>query len=153
MIVRTLATFHTDLPDDRIETDDGMDFIRWPGLNVANALADLLRAMGWAPSDPFDLQERGWDLDATLADKGISLRISLIEEVIVSITDRTPDRTWYFKRKPPGPVFVGMLVALDAALKADGRFRNVLWFTPEGYDSQTEAGAPSPVEVGGPSPG
>lgn len=147
MIVRTLVTFDTELPDDRIETDDGSDFIRWPGLNVAEALADLFRAMGWEPSGPFDLQERGWDLDATLGNKGITLRISLIENVIVDITDRTPELTWYFRRKPPGPVFVGMLVGLDAAMKADGRFSNILWFTPEGYGSQTEAGSPVPVEA------
>jgi hypothetical protein len=149
MTVRTLTTFHTDLPDDAVETADGMDFIQWPGRNVVQAIADMLKAIGWTPEDPLDLEERGWDLDARCGDRMISLRIEVPEEVIMNITDRTPDRTWYFKRKPPGPVFVNMLVGLDAAMKADGRFRNILWFTPEGYDSQTETGSPVPVEIDG----
>ena len=148
MIVRTLVTFQTDLPDDRIETDDGMDFIRWPGLNVAHALVDLFRAIGWTPGDPIDLQERGWELDATLGVREITVRISLIEEVILDIMDRTPDLTWYFRRKPPGPIFTGMLTELDKALKADGRFSDIRWFTLKGYDSQ-EAGASVPIDVGG----
>ncbi len=149
MTVRTFTTFSTDLPDHAVETADGMDFIQWPGRNVVQVIADLLRAIGWTPDDPLDLEERGWDLDAHCGRRMIRMRIEFIEEVIVMITDRTPDRTWYFKRKPPGPVFVGMLVGLDAAMKADGRFRNIRWFTPEGYDSQTEAGSPVPVEVDG----
>ena len=147
MTVRTLATFYTDLPDDAIETADGMDFIQWPGRNVVEVVADLLRGLGWKPDDPLDLEERGWNLDAIRGDRMISLRIEVPEEVIVTITDRTPDWTWYFKRKPPGPVFVGMLVGLDAAMKADGRFRDIQWFTTKGYLNH-ELGAPTPAEVG-----
>jgi hypothetical protein len=147
MTLRTLATFYTDLPDDAIETADGMDFIQWPGRNVVQVIADLLRGLGWKPDDPLDLEERGWDLDAVCGDRAIRLRIEAPEEVIVDITDRTPDWTWYFKRKPPGPVFVGMLIGLDAAMKADGRFRDIQWFTPKGYLNH-ELGVPIPAEVG-----
>jgi len=144
MTVRTLTTFYTDLPDDAIETADGMDFIQWPGRNVVDVVADLLRGLGWKPDDPLNLEERGWNLDAIRDDRMISLRIEAPEEMIVTITDRTPDWTWYFKRKPPGPVFVGMLVGLDSAMKADGRFRDIQWFTPKGY-LNNELGAPTPV--------
>ena len=146
MIVRTLTTFYTDLPDDAVETAEG-DFLQWPGRNVVQLIADLLRAIGWVPEDPYDLEERGWELHARCGDRMISMRFSILEEVILYISDRTPDRTWYFKRKPPGPEFVGMLVGLDAAMKANGSFRDVLWFTPEGYDRQTETGSPAPVDV------
>jgi hypothetical protein len=145
MIVRTLVTFHTELPDDWIMTDDGTNVIRWPGLNVAQALADLLRMIGWKPSDPIDLEERGWALDANLGLKDITLRISLIEEVIVEIIDRTPEYTWFFRRKPPGPVLTGMLTEFDKALKADSRFSDIRWYTPKAYDNQ-EAGAPVPID-------
>jgi len=148
MIVRTLTTFYTDLPDDAIETDDGMGFLQWPGRNVVEVIADLLRTLGWTPDDPVGLEERGWDLDAFFGNRMISLRIEVPEEVIVQITDRSPDRTWYFRRKPPGPVFTGMLTGLDKALKADSRFKDILWFTPKGYQNQ-ELGAPLPVESGG----
>ena len=149
MTMRTLVTFNTDLPDDAIETADGMDFIQWPGRNVAEVMAELLKSMGWTPDGPFCLEHAGWDLDASLGAQGITLRSEVIEEVIVGITDRTPDLTWYLKPKPPGPVFVGMLIGLDATMKADGRFRDILWFTAKGYSSQTEAGSPVPVEVEG----
>jgi hypothetical protein len=145
MIVRTLATFQTSLPDDRIEKDDGTDFIRWPGLNVALAVADLLRSIGWTADDPIDLEHRGWDLYADLGSKGIRIRISLIDEVIVDITDRTPDWTWFFRRKP-GSVFIRMVTELDKALKADGRFWDIRWYTFKGYP--TETGAPVPIDVG-----
>ena len=145
MIVRTLVTFQTNLPDDAIETEDGMDFVQWPGRNVVEAIADILRGLGWTPGDPFDLRERGWDLDATFGDKGIRLRIEAPEEMIVGITDRSPEWTWYFRRKPPGPEFIAMLAGLDMALKADGRFRDVRWFTPKGYLSDVP-GALSPME-------
>jgi hypothetical protein len=148
MTVRTIATFHTDLPNDAIETADGMDFIQWPGRNVVQVVADLLRAIGRTPDDPLDLEERGWDLDARGDGRMIRMRISFIEEVILDITDKT-DWTLSFKRKPPAPAFVGMLVRLDAAMKADGRFRDILWFTREGYNSQTEAGSPAPVGADG----
>jgi hypothetical protein len=145
MTVRTLVTFYTDIPDDAIETADGMDFIQWPGRVMVQAMADLLRGLGWQPDEPLDLEERGWDLDASRGSEMISLRIEWPEEVVVQITDRTPDYTWYFKRKPPGPVFLGILVGLDAALKADGRFRDIQWFTPKGY--LKEPGMPFPVDV------
>ena len=148
MTMRTLVTFNTDLPDDAIETADGMDFIQWPGRNVTNVIADLLKSIGWTPDEPIDLEERGWDLDASLGNRGISLRIEAPEEVLVGITDRTPDWTWFLRRKPPGPVFTGLLTEFDKALKADGRFRDILWFTPEGY-LKDEAGAPLPVEADG----
>ena len=149
MIVRTLVTFSTDVPDDAIETPDGMDFIQWPGRTVTTVIADLLRYIGWTPDDPIGLEERGWNLDASLGRRGISMRIEWPEEVVVGITDRTPDWTWFFRRKPPGPVFTGLLTEFDKALKADGRFRDVLWFTKEGY-MKDEAGALVPVE-GGPN--
>jgi hypothetical protein len=146
MIVRTLVIFHTDIPDDAIMTADGMNFVQWPGRNVVEAIADLLRTLGWTPDDPFDLEERGWDLDASSGNNSISLRIEVPEEVLVQITDRTPEFTWYLKRKPPGPVFTRLLTELDKALKADSRFRDILWFKPQGYLSQP--GAALPVEVG-----
>jgi hypothetical protein len=149
MIVRTLLTCQTELPDDAIETEDGMDFVFWGGRNVVEAVADLLRGLGWTPEDPIDLQERGWDMDATGGDRRVSLRIQVVpEEVIVIFTDRSPDYTWYFRRKPPGAVFTGMLAGFDKALKADGRFSDILWFTHKGYDAH-EPGAPVPVEVDG----
>jgi len=136
MTLRTRATFYTDLPDDAIETADGMDFIQWPGRNVAELIADLLRGLGWKPDDPIGLEERGWDLDASCGVQSISIHIEVPEEVIINITDRTGALTWYFKRKPPGPVFVEMLIGLDASMKADARFTDIQWFTPQGLSEQ-----------------
>lgn len=146
MIVRTYVSFNTDIPDDRIETEDGMDFIQWPGRNVAEAMADLLKRSGWTPEDVIDLEERGWELDATCGGRSVTLRIQLIEEVLVIFIDRSPDRTWYFRRKPPGLAFTGLLTEFDKALKADSRFSDVLWFTPDGYQKD-EPGAPAPIET------
>ena len=124
-----------------------MDFIQWPGRNVAEAMADLLRRLGWEAEDPIDLQERGWDLDATLDGRDVTLRIEPLEPVLVGFIDRSPEYTWYFRRKPPGPLFTGLLTGFDQALKADSRFSDVLWFTNEGYQ-RDEPGAPEPVEAG-----
>jgi hypothetical protein len=148
MIVRTLLTCKTDLPDDAIETEDGMDFVFWGGRNVVEAITDLLRGLGWTPEDPIDLQERGWDMDATSGDASVSLRVQVVPElVIVIFTDEAPKYTWYFKRKPPGPGFTGLLTGFDKALKADSRFSDLLWFTDQGY-RRDEPGAPEPVEAG-----
>ncbi len=57
-----------------------MNFIQWPGRNVVEVIAELLKGLGWKPNDPIDLEERGWDLDAVCSGGAIRLRIEVFEE-------------------------------------------------------------------------
>jgi hypothetical protein len=144
MIVRGLLTFRSDLADDGVLNEDRSDFLQWPGRLHAAVAAEKLRALGWQVSEPIDMQIVGWELDAAMDGKSIWLRIEVVDEIILMIEDRKPERTWYLARKPPGPVFTGMLTALDAALRADGRFHDLRWFTDKEYQASAP-GAPTPV--------
>jgi hypothetical protein len=145
MTVRCLISFRSDLADDGVETEDGRDFLEWPGRLHIQVAAEILEALGGRISEIIDMQELGWDLEAKLGRKAIWMRVEFVEnEIIFMIEDKNPERTWYFARKPPGSVFTGMLTALDAALRADGRFHDFRWFTDKEYDHDAP-GAPTPV--------
>jgi len=144
MTVRCLLTFRSDLGDDGVLTEDRHEFLQWPGRLHAAVAAEKLRALGWQVSEPIDMQVVGWELNAAMGRKPIWLRVEVVDEIILMLEDLKPERTWYLARKPPGPVFTGMLTALDAALRADGRFHDLRWFTDKEYECSAP-GAPTPV--------
>lgn len=144
MIVRSLVTFRSDLADDGVETEDRKDFIEWPGRVHALVLSEILQALDWRISRMVDANEHGWELEAGLGRKWIWAQVTPLDEVILMFKDMSPERTWYFAKKPPGSVFTGMLTALDAALQVDSRFHDVRWFTSKEYDFSAP-GAPKPV--------
>ena len=141
MMIRTLATFRSDLADDGVETED--DFVEWPGRAHAQVLAEILQALGWRVSEMIDSNEHGWELEAKLGHDRIWLQVTPLEEVILMIEGAATVWTWFLARKP-NTVFTGMLTALDAALRGDGRFQDLRWFTNKEYQSSAP-GAPTPV--------
>ncbi|HVY32855.1 MAG TPA: hypothetical protein VG960_00415 [Caulobacteraceae bacterium] len=143
MILRTMATFRSDLADNGVEAEDTHDFIEWPGRAHALVLADILQAMGWRISKMVDSNEHGWELEAKLNGNRIWMQISPIDEIILMFEGSSPIWTWFFAPRPTG-VFPETLTAIDAALHADGRFHDLRWFTNKEYQHDAP-GAPTPV--------
>jgi hypothetical protein len=144
VIVRSLVTFHSDIADNGIETEDGDDFVEWPGRVHALIVVEMLQALGWGISEMRDSNEHGWDVEATLGRKTVWAHVTPLDEIILDIEEGTPFWTWLFSRKPSGPAFTETLMALDAALRADGRFHDFRWFTDKEYQRRAP-GAQTPV--------
>jgi|GEM_PF-1244960 hypothetical protein len=144
MTVRSWVTFRSDLADDGVETEDGHNFTEWPGRVHVLMVAELLQTLGWQVTGTIDVQERGWELDARLDRKAIWMQVTPLDEVIVIIKDGNPEWIRYLAGKGPGPVFTGMLTALDTALHNDGRFHDIRWFTQKEHNCGAP-GAPAPI--------
>ena len=136
-----MGTFKSDLADDGLERDG--EFVEWPGRIHALALAEILRPLGCEVSEMIDSNEHGWELQASLGRDGIWMQVTPLEEVIVMIEGASSLWSRLFARKSVAE-FIGLLTAFDAALRADGRFHDVRWFTREEYGANG-LGAPAPV--------
>jgi hypothetical protein len=145
MIVRSDLMFRSELVDKGVTAQDGSEVLEWPGRLHALAVAEILKGLGCQLSPLLCLGPPCWDMQALLGPKLIWLRVMFAgDEVFLIVKDGNPGRTWYFARKPPGPVFTGMLTSLDEALRADGRFHDLRWLTPEEFHNEAP-GAPAPV--------
>lgn len=145
MIVRPDVTFRSDLVDDGIKTEDGSLVLEWPGRLHALAVAGMLKALGYAVSTPVTVGQPWWDLEVILGGELVFVRVMLIEsQFLFAVWRPKPKRTWYLASKPAGPAFDDMLVALDAGLRADGRFHDLRWLTPTEFHHDAP-GAPTPL--------
>jgi hypothetical protein len=137
-MVRDIAQFGADFPDDSIEGDeDERDFVRYPGLGVAECVAQMCRDMGFDVPAPESEIELGWVFDVHVGKRRYWFRLSDLGDHIILISS---DMTRY----EPTPGDIGheeLLRRIDTAMKADGRFSNVAWYTPEEYERVQ--GAPS----------
>jgi hypothetical protein len=138
--VRDIAEFRADFPDDSIEDEHG--FVRYPGLGVAEAIAQMCRDMGFRVAAPEGEAELGWVFDVHVGKRRYWFRLSDLGDRIILISR---DMTRY----EPTPGDIGheeLLSRLDAAMKADGRFGSVAWFTDAEYRRAGEETAP-PVRI------
>lgn len=141
MMVRSLVTFRSDLSDDGVEHAGG--FVEWPGRIHALVLTDILRSLGCEVSEMIDSNEHGWELQGSLSRDGIWMQVTPLDEVILMIEGASSLWSRLFARKAVAE-FLELLKALDTALRADGRFHDIRWFTNEEY-GRNAPGAPAPV--------
>ncbi|HLZ82630.1 MAG TPA: hypothetical protein VKQ54_03625 [Caulobacteraceae bacterium] len=133
MNVRDIAEFCTEFPDDSIEDERG--FVRYPGLGVAEALAQMFRDMGFQVPAPEGEAELGWVLDVHVGKRRYWFRLSDLGDRVILVSR---DTTRY--GPTPGDIGHGELLGrLDTAMKADGRFSDVGWYTEAEYQRAREA--------------
>jgi len=125
--VRSIAEFRADFPDDSIEDEQG--FVRFPGSTLADVLAQMCRDMGFDASEPEDGAEQGWAFDLQAGKRKYWFQLTCFEQYWIL---NSHDVTRY--EPTPGDLgHVELLRRIDAAMKADGRFREIAWRTPEDY--------------------
>jgi len=127
MIVRSAATFTSDLPDDEIENEEGTEFIQYGGKSVAEAIGDILKRLGCVVDPPIYAHEHGWELDAKYGKQPLWGQITFLVDYVFFFEDPT----FAFFRKRHRPDYLDMLNRLAQELGRDPRFHNVLWFRNE----------------------
>jgi hypothetical protein len=133
--VRQEAEFRTALPYDGIE--DEIDFVEFPGRNVAEALAAMLACLGYDVSAPIHAGEHGWELDVRANGRRFWLQITRMDEQGCILV--TMDMTWRIWRLRPS--YEEFLTQLDGALRKDERFSDVGWYR----DWEDKTRSPHPV--------
>jgi hypothetical protein len=137
MIVRPWAEFDADFPKDGTE-DERSDFLLWPGQEAAEAIAGILRSLGYDCDQPEHAHEHGWEFGI----KGSAVQCQL------TLADR-----WVFLCEAArmfGPtradqqLHLEVLLRLSVALSQDPRFSELRWFTGAEHLSEFE-GALTPL--------
>jgi hypothetical protein len=137
------AEFAVELEDDLVEEDG--EIVAFPGRNVAEAIAELLRGEGYAVGAPECADEHGWDLDVRVGRKRIWLEVQGAQQEYVL---HAIAHTGIFG-KPDLAFFAEFLTRLNEGLRRDAGFRPVKWYAL-GRD-KTPTGDPSddPLKVAG----
>jgi hypothetical protein len=138
--IRKWAEFKADFPDDLIEDEN--DIIQFGGKGVTEAIGEILRALGCKVSGPHDRQEHGWTLDVGLEKWKFWCQVSSLEDFFYMVLDARSDP--FFNRQRMVATYVRILNYLDAELRRDPRFRDIVWRTQE--EMPDGPGAPHPVE-------
>jgi hypothetical protein len=144
MIVRCCAEFRSTFPDDRIENEEGTEFLQYPGKNVATAVSEILRAIGYDADPPADAGDHGWDFEVRVKGYPDGARlwctVTMIDDYLL-VLDNTS--SWdKFRKRHPAP-YIEALRALGRAMAADPRFSEVRW---KEAPSRNDPGAPQPVD-------
>lgn len=120
------AELVTNLPDDVAEEDD--EITVYPGRNVAEALADIIRAAGYDVGAPEDRGIRGWDLNIRVGGKRIWLEVQGIDpqEFIL----QTEAKVGLLKRLFGVDLgyYAEFLTKLNDGLQGDSRFGKAKWY-------------------------
>jgi hypothetical protein len=127
VMVRSIAEFCADFPDDSIEDEQG--FVRFPGRTLADVIAQMCQDMGFDASKPEDGAEQGWAFSLQASKRRYWFQLTHFNQYW---TLNSSDVTRY----EPTPGDVGhaeLLRRIDAAMKADRRFREITWRTPADY--------------------
>jgi hypothetical protein len=121
------AVFRADaFPDDCIEDD--LDIIRFPGLNIAEALTDILSAIGCSDIEkPSEEGEHGWHVHFRSDGKPFFCQVSRIEpETLLLFEKSYGSEGWFYKGLPRFPP---LLEKIKTAIAQDDRFRDLQWYT------------------------
>ena len=144
MIVRYIAEFRSSLPElggDYLYEDKEP----WGG-NVAIAISEILRRIGYEVDAPQNAGDHGWDFEVRIKGYPKGARVWCTVQLISYyrlVFDNTS--SWdKFRKRHPAP-YIEALRALGREMAADPRFSEVHWNLPE--DAVDEpSGAPQPVD-------
>jgi hypothetical protein len=138
--LRPEIEFSSAFPDDAIE--DEVDFVQWPGRNVAEALKAALEALSYRVSDPIHAHEHGWELEIWRGPKRLWLQISMCDpESNYLIAQNMTFFLW-----PDVKLFRTFLADLQAIMEADDRFSQIRW-RPKGGIARNAAPAAGPFDA------
>lgn len=120
---RPCAAFIADFPDDQIDNEAGTEIIVQGGRNVAKAIGQILRDIGCEVEEPRDAGDHGWDFAARGHGRECWCQITSLHPLFFLLFEDN--------RARGAPIGRGLSEALDQAMRADGRFRDLLWYTRE----------------------
>ena len=123
MIVRSCATFTTDLPDDHIE--DGAEIIQFGGKSVAEAISEILTRLGCAVAPLRYADEHGWELDIKFGKRSLWCQVTFMDFYLVFFEDKSWINELLGRHHH---LYLDILKRLAQELGQDLRFHDVLWF-------------------------
>lgn len=117
----TKASFRADFPYDSVERDG--DFVLFPGRNIAQFIAEQLRARGYEVEDPTHEFEHGWDLAVRRGRQRLWAEVTRFSE------DECLLQTEEVRLLPWGPrrAQAAFIADLDEILRGDERFSEIGW--------------------------
>lgn len=139
MKIRPWATFHADFPDDYLEDEERI--IQFGGKNVAEAIAELLTALGYRASEPISAEERGWEIDLDTDDRSLWFRVTDLGDRHALLAQ---DPTFLAGLFGQHPAYLKYLRELHAALTSDPRFKNIVWWPFNKFEEEGK-GAAEPI--------
>ncbi len=95
MMIRNLATFRADFPDDQI--DDDNDIVQYGGKGVTEAIREMLVGLGYGVSEPIHAHEHGWELHIEAQERNLWCQVTDLREYMILIFDNPT----MFCRRPP----------------------------------------------------
>jgi hypothetical protein len=111
--VRSLATFKVDFGEPVCVGQKG-------GRNVAAALTEIIRGIGWNAEGPIDDDDHGWAVDADSGGERVWRQVTDFgDEILLQCIRSGASRSAHIE----------FLHRLHAALLRDGRFRELAWAT------------------------
>jgi len=143
MKVRSTAKFRADFPDDTVEDEE--DIIQYPGKGITEAIGEILTRLGCKVSEPIDAAEHGWELDAAIQGRRLWSQVTVTDEEVIFMFEDTSMLSGLFRRN--SPVYVEVLKGLDAELRKDSRFHDIVWYAKDEFAfTPNPTGAPHPVD-------
>lgn len=141
MTLRTKIEFSCDMPYDSIE--EGGEFIRLPGLTVAEAVVEILQALECEAGPVEDAGDHGWCFPFRFGSVAANCELTVIDGVVAQFFGPAGKKPGLGKARAPDPDYIDLLTRLGAAIEADPRFREVGWFNADELTSQ-QVGARTP---------
>lgn len=123
MIVRSCATFTTDLPDDHIE--EGAEIIQFGGKSVAEAISDILTRLGCTVAPLRYADEHGWELDIKFGKRSLWCQVTFMDFYLVFFEDKSWINDFLGRYHA---LYLDVLTRLAQELGDDPRFHDVSWF-------------------------
>jgi hypothetical protein len=140
-------TFSSDFPDDLVWDDDGEVVLRTNGLNVALAVAELLRSKYMDVESPTEHFDHGWDLTIRWGNNRFWIQVTVgdPDDAIILTSDRSGLLAWLGIKSS----YSEFHQILHDLLSADGRFHDIRWHPFISSDSAPGALSPT-AEYPGP---
>ncbi len=140
-MIRPLAIFDADFPDDTIDDDD--EIVRFGGRNVAHAIQEMLHSDGYKLTEPEYEHEHGWTFHATR--NGFEAWFQIQGGGGRYYLSTKSMQLFKFTRKAKA-AYAGVLRTVSSGLNADPRIRDVLWYSH--MNPPGELGSTDPVVSG-----
>ncbi len=136
MAVRTFVSFEADDAAFPPDVEDAP-----PGRELAKFVSDALRRAGPDHEGPEELEGWAWDMHAQESDVSVACVVGLTDDPPMQWQIHTYGRIPRLRRwltshavNQQEEVLARWCEAIDAALKADGRFRSIRWYAPVEFE-------------------
>ncbi len=144
IIVRSLATFQADFPDDSVEDD--LNIVLVGGKNVTEAIRDILVAQGCTDAKLRYGGEHGWELTFAYQGYPLWMQVTQLDHYIL-VCKESPGTGDGSESAP----HLKVLLMLNEYLRRDGRFHDLIWYRQQDF-LRSSGGSDVPVARLDPSP-